>query len=466
MVGCVSRPQGIGNDVGSRTGMGEDNRLTMEALRRDPGIFLGAEALDGRYLLLVLDKDEVSFEGYRPVIVPDKRSTQFLCEYLRDPDSSREVEELGFRGKVLQPRNQTVKAVTTVRILEHLHLVDDHGPDGREPLSGPDKVVHTLIGSHDDRSPDVSVADRSILRQLDAGLPYEDPDTCDLPVPLFKTLVLLDSECHQGDEEQGVAPSFQMVLEARHLPNEGLPARCGRDDQKMLSVQQACIHRHLLCRHECFHPCNIYEFTGKGKLRDTLRFLHGVGFESIKECPGYPYLFRLNACKHLLHITEIFKELLKVPKCLGSNLTHGGEFPPQFPPCTIETDLLPGGVTDAVFPVQGSNPVLHEADPAHLCMGEGDLEIMKKCLEMLIILGQVYRRLPERDHELLRGGGTELVLPAPFDPVMARPVPLCGGIYLGDPHRPDLQIVKKQDLICSFLRLDYHVHGAIRSWRT
>ncbi|OPY47777.1 MAG: hypothetical protein A4E42_00247 [Methanoregulaceae archaeon PtaU1.Bin222] len=277
--------------------------------------------------------------------------------------------------------------MTAIRVLEHLDLVDHHGADQGKLLPGADEVIHALIGPDDNRGSYIPVANRSVLGQLDAGLPDQDPDFRDLPVPLFETLVLLDGKRHQGDQEKGMAPFFHVILESRHLPDERLSARGGRDDQEMLAMQETRIHRHLLCRHQRLDSCSINKVAGKWELCDLLGFLQGMCFEAVEECLGDPDLLRLNACEHLVHVPEIPEKLLKVPECLCSYLAHGGQFPPEFPPCAVETDLLPCGVPDAVLLIDGCDPVIHEADSAYLCMGEGNLEIMEKSLERLILLG-------------------------------------------------------------------------------
>ncbi len=237
MVGGITRPQGVGNDVRPGPGVGEYDRLAVEALRGDAGVLLGAEALDRRDLLLALDEEEVPLEGNRPVVVPDERCPQFLCEHIGDPDGGREVQELGLRGKVLHPRDQAVQAVSPVRVLEHLHLVDDHRPDRREPLPRTDEVVDPLVRPDDDGGTDVPVSNWGILGQPDPGLANQDTHPRELSVPLLETLVLLHRERHQGDEEEGVAPPFEMVFHPCHLADECLSARGRRDDQEMFPMK-------------------------------------------------------------------------------------------------------------------------------------------------------------------------------------------------------------------------------------
>ena len=53
----------------------------------------------------------------------------FFARVFGDPTVAGKVEELGLRGKVFQPGDQSVQAVPAVLLFKHLDLVDDHCPD-------------------------------------------------------------------------------------------------------------------------------------------------------------------------------------------------------------------------------------------------------------------------------------------------------------------------------------------------
>ncbi|KAF5043161.1 hypothetical protein DSECCO2_505150 [anaerobic digester metagenome] len=129
MVGGGNLSESVGDDVAAGPGVREDDRLAPVALRRPYLVLLGDHLLDEPDLLRPFHEDEVPLERNRPVGVADQVCPEFLREQPGSPDRRREVEELGFRGDMLEPGDQPVETVAPIGVLEHLDLIDDDGPD-------------------------------------------------------------------------------------------------------------------------------------------------------------------------------------------------------------------------------------------------------------------------------------------------------------------------------------------------
>jgi hypothetical protein len=227
--------KGIGDRMAAGPGIGEDDGLAPEPLGRGALVLLGGHLLDGRDLLLALDKEQVPLEPDRAFSVLDERTVQFLCKHFRRSDGCRKVQELCLRGRGTSAGDHAVEPVAAVIVLQHLHLIDYDRCDIAHLLPAADHVVHPFVGTDNDRCLRVPVANLPGLGQVEPAHAGQEAGLCKFPVPLREPLVLLVCQRDKRDQEKHPPPSFEEILDTRHLADERLAARSCRNDQQVLA---------------------------------------------------------------------------------------------------------------------------------------------------------------------------------------------------------------------------------------
>ena len=390
-------------------------------------------------------------------------ASSFFASELRRADRGREVEELGLREEVLEPRDQPVEPVAPLGVLEHLDLVDHDRADlGREPAE-PDLVVDPLVRPDDQRRPRVAGPAAAVLGQADPRGPDLERGLRERAVPLGKALVLLDRERDERDEEEHPPPPLDVVLEPGHLADEGLARRGGRDHEQVLAEEEAGLDRELLDRHQPLDPGGIDERARQGQLLERLRLADRLGLDPVVEGRLSPRGLGLDRREDAVDVAVAVEELVEVAHRAPRHPPEVGDLAPELAPGAGQADLL-AAVLHGVLLADLGHAVLEQAEPAGVERPRPHLEVGEEGLERGHGAGQHHLGRAEQVHELL-GRRVPVLAPARLpDPVLLRPDAL-RGLGQGDlPDRRDDPAVEEEEAIPRLGRRDDGDHRFIRSW--
>jgi hypothetical protein len=123
-------------------------------------------------------------------------------------------------------------------------------------------------------------------------------------------------------------------------------------------------------------------------------------------------------------------------------------------------------VMDCSFRIEWCDAFIKEADTAEVYQDEWNLEVGKKRLGEMIMLGKEDFGLPERCGKIPGGSVPELFFTPPPEPVLNRAHTFWSFRELSESGASDMMVFEKENLIVPLLGMDDHSHDAIRSWIT
>jgi len=136
---------GIGQSIAVLSGVRKYDGLAPVSGGRCHGLGLPGQMPEELSLLLPGGEDEMPLDGHRPHLVLHQLRSKTAGQGGGIAHSRREKYKLGPGRSVFEPRYHASQPVPTLRILKHMHLVDDHSSNPAQALLCADHLVHPLV---------------------------------------------------------------------------------------------------------------------------------------------------------------------------------------------------------------------------------------------------------------------------------------------------------------------------------